>query len=67
MGLDVGIVTTLRETEDETMDDNAHVQSHHLREQIDERVCECRRYFRSVLAFKNHGSAHKHYMEWSLS
>ena len=55
MGLDVGIVTTLRVTEDETLDDHAHVQSHHLLEQIDAGVCECGRYFRRVFTRKNHG------------
>ena len=47
--------------------DNAHVQCHHLREWIDAWVCDCRRYFRSILTPRIHGCSHKHYMGWSCS
>ena len=46
---------------------NAHLQCNHLREWINAWVCECRRYFRSFLTPRIHGSSDKHYMGWSCS
>ena len=47
--------------------DNAHVQCNHLREWINAWVCECIRYFRSILTLRIHGISRKHYMGWSCS
>ena len=47
--------------------DNAHLQCHHLHEWIDAWGCENRRYFRSMLTLRIHGSCHKHHMKWSFS
>ena len=46
---------------------HVHVQCHHLHGWTDAWVCECTRYFRSVLTLRIHGSCHKHHMVLSFS
>ena len=38
---------------------------HHRPKRIDAWVCECRRYFCSILILRNRGCSHKHHMGWS--